>query len=439
MIREVAATARGAARDHLREKAREGLIDLATLPENLRRLAMAGYASAGLLLAGVLFGELFGRGHAGVTFHDGIRLVRVPVGVLVLAGAGFAAGWAALLAGASRCPRGIFWPLFLLFLLEAFALTGPVAGGWGRALLLLVPAVALAFRGRQRADWAERPALEVACWFGTALLCVILLGLLAPHASVAAEALFGSLLIPFLALLPWFALLGMEVVEAALKLGRWLVRPLRKRLSDRALSRAAVPLLTLLWLAGLAALSGTSGGMLEEVIGLTLLAALPVLLAALLLALARRLTGRAAAILITLHLAFFPLGFGFALSLRGQGFAEWVLATTGLFPPVFLFAALIVYDAFNAGPRFAEGDSRLLPRPARVLLYFGMLLLLLSFALLRLNARVPATGRLDQEVQEILNGWFGAGLVVCGLPYLGWILWKRRGWLAGEEEAPGDR
>ena len=66
---------------------------------------------------------------------------------------------------------------------------------------------------------------------------------------------------------------------------------------------------------------------------------------------------------------------------------------TNILPAALLFVGLAAYDVLNFGVRYANTDGRIMPRSGRVFLYFGAVLLVTSFALFYLNARVVRTGQ----------------------------------------------
>lgn len=68
-----------------------------------------------------------------------------------------------------------------------------------------------------------------------------------------------------------------------------------------------------------------------------------------------------------------------------------------------------------------------------MLLYFGAVILIITFVLFSLNQRVVATGRLDEAEQVLINGLFAIVALLLGFPYLLWVVWKRRDELIGRE------
>ena len=82
------------------------------------------------------------------------------------------------------------------------------------------------------------------------------------------------------------------------------------------------------------------------------------------------------------------------MAFAGQDFAELLLKMTGIFPPLLLFVGLTTYNLFGMGVAFTGVDGRILPRRARVLLYFGTLILVVATMLFLSNERNAETNQL---------------------------------------------
>jgi hypothetical protein len=126
--------------------------------------------------------------------------------------------------------------------------------------------------------------------------------------------------------------------------------------------------------------------------------------------------------LLTLSLASPVVVLGLSMAFSGQDFAGLLLNMTGIFPPTLLFVGLTTYNLFGMGVTFTRMDGRILPRKARILLYFGTLLLVVACMLFTSNERVSATNELSL---------FALSALILGLPYLVWMVWKRREMLVG--------
>ncbi len=92
-------------------------------------------------------------------------------------------------------------------------------------------------------------------------------------------------------------------------------------------------------------------------------------------------------------------------------------------PPPLLFVVVAAYNVFGLMSGFANGEDRRIPRRARVPLCFGAARLIIAFVI---NVRTATTGELDRSFQGWMNNLFLLSLFFLGLPYLGWIVWKRR-------------
>lgn len=112
-------------------------------------------------------------------------------------------------------------------------------------------------------------------------------------------------------------------------------------------------------------------------------------------ALALRIRGRlsapAASALLALSLVLPVLTLGWSQPFREADLTTAVFAvagaTTGVLPATLLFVGLAAYDVLNFGARYANADGRVMPRGGRMLIYFGVILLVTGFTLFFLNAR----------------------------------------------------
>lgn len=240
----------------------------------------------------------------------------------------------------------------------------------------------------------------------------------------------AALIALFVLLYPFVALLGLELVDAGINLVGLAVGRLR-RLPERA--QRALPFWTLLlvWIAA-ARLPEPSprAPLAADVAWMAVGLTVPFLLAALLLWLARRWSGRGAMMVLALWLAMVPIAYGVMLAVQRDQTLQAAAA-----PPVFLFASMFAYNTLSFGRRFAEGDSRVMPRDGRIPVYFGTILLLVSCALLRMNVRSLETGRIDRLMHDVVNALFYTGILAGGPVYLAWTAFKRPERLIGEDPA----
>jgi hypothetical protein len=74
-----------------------------------------------------------------------------------------------------------------------------------------------------------------------------------------------------------------------------------------------------------------------------------------------------------------------------------------------------------------------MPRSGRIFLVFGAALLMVSFTLFTVNTRNATTGEIHSDLQTAVNNLFAFSALFLGIPYLGWIVWRRREALIGDE------
>ena len=158
-------------------------------------------------------------------------------------------------------------------------------------------------------------------------------------------------------------------------------------------------------------------------------------------ALGLRLSGRlsipAASLLLAINLVLPLLTLGWSQPFRETDMTAAMVSVAGVaanvVPAALLFVGLATYDVLNFGERYANVDGRVMPRGGRVLKYFGAVLLVTAFVLFFLNARVVSTGQPDETLELLIDMPFFSGLVFLGLPYLAWMVLKRRERLIGGE------
>ena len=114
-----------------------------------------------------------------------------------------------------------------------------------------------------------------------------------------------------------------------------------------------------------------------------------------------------------------------------QDFTSLAISAPGAFPPAFLFAGLSAYNLFGFGVRYTDIEGHIMPRSARILLYFGTVTLVISMTVFYLNQRSLGTGELNTEMQEAFGTFFSVGAVSLIPLYLVWFVWRRRDNLIG--------
>ena len=228
----------------------------------------------------------------------------------------------------------------------------------------------------------------------------------------------------------FWILLGFSIIDLGIKIGRWFSRFFRLRLPRPNLNALIVFILLIhpslsaliFWLSKDAfwLLDGFSSAAIS--------------LAALGIWLFRRWSDRNGSTILTLSLATPVVMVGLSLAFEGHDFAELILRSTGIFPPTLLFVGLTTYNLLGMGVTFTGMDGRILPRRARILLYFGTLLLVLASMLFMSNTRSQGSGEITIDIQTLINNLFALSAFVLGIPYLIWLLWKHPETLAGSAE-----
>ena len=411
---------------------RSRLIDLRGVPRDVQRLASLGYAVMVLLVVAVLCYELMPLTPGSVRIQEGSGAVLVPWGALALSSTAFVMGWAFLLTGAGSGPKWAFYPVAVLFFCVCFVLASSAPWSGQAAFLLALcvfSAVCLAMRVILRQPSSAMTRFVRWAGLGGALLVI----LWSPGSSLGQVGtnLESLLLLLAVLLLPFFILLGVELVDAGVRAGSWLASHLGERLPSGALHLTAVLLLMLPIVSVFAAGPGGNPSPLDVPVN----AAVPsvvLLLGAIVVKLTGRWNPRLVRTFIALAIAVLFIGLGASLVIWKE-LAPAGVSKVALLPPAFLFAATLVYHSCNFGPRLVARESRLFPRDGRVLTYFGVVALLLAYALLRLTARVEATGQPSKELQTIFNSVFFIGSYLLGPFYLAWIAWKHPARLAAQD------
>ena len=414
---------------------RARVIDLSGMPRGVRVLAVLGYASVATSLVAVLLIELFGGGMPSVRYYKYTDAhVLVPIPAMVVSSLACVLGWALLLTGASDCRRRVFLPTVGLFLLQLFLLLSSAAATgsgilvmWGLALPLVALPVGIHFFTPRLSHWRDFPVLEFCIWAAVASVFVACTWFLSETRADVAPALEAGFLPLFLLLIPFWILLALEVVDVTADLSRLAVSGLRRSLSERVLSVLAMPTL-LAWPLLPVVLWVLTG---DPLWSLGLLPSTLLVIAATVLLVSRRWTIRAAATLLALEFALFVTTPGILMAFGGNDLLSLTLSATGLIPPAVLFSGLVAYDVFNFGVRFASTDGHVMPRTGRTLMYFGVAMLVMSYALLDLNMKCEGAS-CSGDLSSFVTDLFAVSILYLGPPYLAWLTWKRRERLIGE-------
>jgi hypothetical protein len=248
----------------------------------------------------------------------------------------------------------------------------------------------------------------------------------------AATDLEGAFILPQVVSIPFWILLGLEAVDAAARLARQVVAAVRRRLAGGRFGTLVAMVLLVHPVVSFALILNDGAWWVMD-----LLVSLLVVLGALALRLSGRLSVLAASLLLAISLISPALTLGLSQPFRETDMTTAVVSVAGVatnvVPAALLFVGLAAYDVLNFGARYANVDGRIMPRGGRVLMYFGAVLLVTAFVLFFLNARVASTGQPDDTLELLIDMPFFGGLVFLGLPYLAWMVWKRREMLTGAE------
>jgi hypothetical protein len=407
-------------------------IDLQGQPLSLKLLTILGYLAVFGLLFFTLLVEMAGNSLQTVTYELAGQNNRIPLLVLAVASLAFILGWAYLLAGAAAARARIFLPVLALFALQLFMVTNITF------LLVLLDLVfllavliiyGLTFRSP---FWRELPGLHFFGWLASVSVVIILsVGTTATDAEVA-SALSANFSVVLLLTLFFWVLLSLSVIDLGISSGRLFTR-LASKFLPFSVTSALIVFVLLIHPAAAALvfwLTKDAFWLLDIVLSVLLI------LGALVVWVFRRWSDSSAPVFLTLSFATPVVILGLSMAFVGQGFTENLLKAIGLFPPTLLFVGLTTYNLFGMGVSFTRVDGRILPRRARILLYFGILLLVVACMLFNSNNRLQDTSRLSLDFQLLINNLFALSALILGVPYLVWMIWKRRLFLVVANQGP---
>ncbi len=408
----------------------ENFIDLQGLPISLKILTIGGYAAVFGLLFFTLLVELAGDHLPTVQYTVTEENLKLPLVDMAITSLAFILGWAYLLTGAAAANSRIFLPVLALFALQLFLVTG------GTLLLILLEVFfflvvlviyGLTFRTR---FWRDLPGLHFFSWLGAVSVIVILsVGTATTNASVAVALSANFNIVMLLTLLFW-VVLGFSIVDLGIQIGRAFTQIGLRYLPFSTFSALIVFVLLIHPAVIALAFWLTKDGFLLLDLPFSIL----FILGALALWFARRWSASTVAVLLTLSLASPVVVLGLSMAFAGQDFAELLLKMTGIFPPLLLFVGLTTYNLFGMGVAFTGVDGRILPKRARVLLYFGTLILVVATMLFLSNQRNAETSQLSTDMQTMINGLLALSALALGIPYVIWMILKRREALIGPEK-----
>ncbi len=416
---------------------RKRVVDLRPLSPSMRLLIVFGYICVVGALGATLYLELAVSGSGGVEYpHLDGELVSTPVEVMVISSIVLSFGWAFFLAGASDCRRRIFIPIALFFAVQ-WILFSPIEGDWAAltgfgGLIVVFGAVGAHLVSSHLAYWRELPVLEFAAWLALMLISVLCLFFLQSREETA-SGLDSALSFPQILSVPFWFILGVEAVDIGITLARYVTVRLQRMLPG--IRKASLVLLGWLGIRAFAffALVGTSGeednfvrfwGVSELLVSLALLGAALVLTIPILTG----TLGRRTLLTLSLSTPIATLGMTTALvpNLDPVGGALTAIGVgAGILPAALLFVGLAAYDVMNFGIRYANVDGHLMPRTGRILMYFGVVLVVAAYVMFYLNTEVVQTEEALDDLQLFIDIPFMSGVLFLGVPYLIWVLIRK--------------
>ncbi len=419
---------------------RKRVVDLRPLSPSMRLLIVFGYICVVGALAATLYLELAVSGSSGVEYtHLDGELVSTPVEVMVISSIVLSLGWAFFLAGASDCRRRIFIPIALFFAVQ-WILFSFIESDWAvltglGGLIVVFGAVGAHLVSSHSAFWRELPVLEFAAWLALMLISVLCLFFLQSREETAI-GLDRALSFPQVLSAPFWFILGVEAVDIGITLARRVTERLQ-----RALPGVRKAILMLLGWLGIRAVvflafigtSGSEDAFLAYWSVSELLVSLALLVTAFILTipvLAGWLGQRTIITLFTLSLSTPVATLGIASALVPDidpvgGFLTALGIGAGVLPAALLFVGLAAYDVMNFGIRCANVDGHVMPRTGRVLMYFGVVLLVAAYVMFYLNTEVVQTEEALDDLQLFIDIPFMSGVLFLGVPYLIWVLIRK--------------
>jgi hypothetical protein len=405
-------------------------IDLQDLPVSLKILTIAGYLAVFGLLLFTLIIERAGERLPTIEFTMGEVTNKVPLVIIAVSGLAFILGWAFLLTGAAAAKARIFLPVLALYALQLFLVSG------GNLLILFLEILfffvvliiyGLTFR---TPFWHDLPGLHFFGWLGAVSAIVLLsIGTSVTNADVATALSANFAIVMLLTPLFWI-LLGFSTIDLGIKAGRFFTRIARQRLPFPSFTALIVFVLIIHPVVSVLVVYLTK----EPFSTVDLLISILLIPSALVVWIARRWSAATASVILALSLAAPVISVGISMAFAGKDVTELLLKMTGLFPPTLLFVGLTTYNLFGMGVAFTGVDGRILPKRARVLLYFGTLVLVVACMLFLANQRIPETNKPSLDIQTWINAVFASSAFFLGFPYVVWLVWKRRELLIGAEK-----
>ncbi len=409
-------------------------VDLEVFPPLLRMLVRVGYASLLFMLVATLFHEFLGAylPRAEGTFNTiqtevPLASGDVPFTVMGITAIAYVLGWTYLFTGLTGTSRRLFIPLWLFYLWTA---ANMMTANWHGVFIVLPLAAGVGYIATSaRPFWRTYSPLEFAMWLGVTGIPMLLFLLTSDSSQIATnlDRLFigrlnlntfvGGLGLYYITL-PYWVWLGIEAVTGVAEISKPVVRTLRQAITDKYLPWLTVPILFVLLIIQFILFFNSF------VDPTFILAALLLIGIALVLAVIRRLTSRAALIILWLGVtsAVYYILMGFILfdSDPGEAIVRFLI------PPAFLFMFLMFMDVLTFGKRFAQTDSPRFPRAARLMLYFGLTLLFAATTLFRLNVTIVEVSMEGYTIADVFSDIVSVSFMELGPFALLWLTWRER-------------
>lgn len=429
-------------------------VDPEFFPPLVRVLIRVGYITIFVVLLATLIHELAGAylPQTTATFNNltgGAEFEgRIPISILWLSTIAYVMGWAFLFTGATGTRRRIFLPILAFYSLTWFN-TQPEPNELGSFLccggfvLTLLAGVVYALTARFP-FWRHYSVVEFGGWL---LLLSFQMGLLllgnstgevasnldqifAGQTSTMMGIPLGAMGI-FYITIPFWILLGIDASNGVADMSKTIVNSFRQGRTLPWLEVGTLPILIGLTILLLLLF------LIKIPVFYTFLGVMPLLIgSALLLIIIRRWSYRTALIFLWLGIAatVYHLFLGFALYGSDLG----AIVYEALLPPSFLFVTFLSLDVLTFGKRFAQQDGAIVPRSARLMMYFGVALIFAAATLFRLNIRLP-DGSTDPSFSEMANALGFIAFLYVGPLVLLLNTWRHRQELfagAESESAP---
>lgn len=421
---------------------KEAFVDWQSLTLSRRLLALGGYVALACLLGFLLVVEFFGIKFRQVPFTIGETAVQVPFVVMVVSSLGYAVGWSYILTGATDFRRRAFWLILGLYAVQLFLLlpTSNAVFLWlCTAPPLLILIVVIHTYGRDKSFIREWPLVEFCLWLGINFFFLLMFWLFDPTDSSVALSLNANFSLLMLLTLVFWAVGGLSVARLAVHVGRMVVMVARRLFPERFLRVMTLALLLarpLFSLAAASILTRLDNPVFAYMTFFDLFLVIPLTFLTVIMAVLGRWQLRPALTLLALSFGVPVFTLGVGLAFVGQDMTDTLalsLESLNLFPPLVLFTALLVHEVLTAGIPFSRYHSETMPRSGRLFLVFGMALLVVSFTIFNTSTTDATTGQIHNNLQIIVNALFSLSALILGFPYLGWVVWRKREELIGDE------